>query len=42
MMAHEAGKTVREGDPEVSEAIDFCRHDVEHAASDGYRRGSRP
>jgi RHH-type proline utilization regulon transcriptional repressor/proline dehydrogenase/delta 1-pyrroline-5-carboxylate dehydrogenase len=25
-MAHEAGKTVAEGDPEVSEAIDFCRY----------------
>ena len=26
LMAHEVGKTVREGDPEVSEAIDFCRY----------------
>jgi RHH-type transcriptional regulator, proline utilization regulon repressor / proline dehydrogenase / delta 1-pyrroline-5-carboxylate dehydrogenase len=25
-MAYDAGKTVREGDPEVSEAIDFARH----------------
>lgn len=25
VMAHETGKTVREGDTEVSEAIDFCR-----------------
>jgi RHH-type proline utilization regulon transcriptional repressor/proline dehydrogenase/delta 1-pyrroline-5-carboxylate dehydrogenase len=25
-MAHEAGKTVAEADPEVSEAIDFCRY----------------
>jgi RHH-type transcriptional regulator, proline utilization regulon repressor / proline dehydrogenase / delta 1-pyrroline-5-carboxylate dehydrogenase len=25
VMAHETGKTVREGDPEVSEAIDFAR-----------------
>ena len=26
VMAHEAGKTLREGDPEVSEAIDFVRY----------------
>ncbi|MFM8266464.1 MAG: proline dehydrogenase family protein [Ilumatobacteraceae bacterium] len=26
LMAHEVGKSVREGDPEVSEAIDFCRY----------------
>ena len=26
VMAHDAGKTVREGDPEVSEAIDFARY----------------
>ena len=26
LMAHEVGKTVHEGDPEVSEAIDFCRY----------------
>ncbi|HAP75216.1 MAG TPA: aldehyde dehydrogenase, partial [Acidimicrobiaceae bacterium] len=26
LMAHTVGKTVREGDPEVSEAIDFCRY----------------
>ena len=28
LMAHEVGKTVHEGDPEVSEAIDFCRYDA--------------
>ncbi|MEY2753824.1 MAG: proline dehydrogenase/delta-pyrroline-5-carboxylate dehydrogenase [Actinomycetota bacterium] len=26
LMTHAVGKTVREGDPEVSEAIDFCRY----------------
>jgi RHH-type proline utilization regulon transcriptional repressor/proline dehydrogenase/delta 1-pyrroline-5-carboxylate dehydrogenase len=26
VMAHDAGKTIREGDPEVSEAIDFARY----------------
>ena len=26
LMAHEAAKTVREGDPEVSEAVDFARY----------------
>ncbi|MHB1511438.1 MAG: bifunctional proline dehydrogenase/L-glutamate gamma-semialdehyde dehydrogenase [Acidimicrobiales bacterium] len=26
IMAHDAGKTVREGDPEVSEAVDFARY----------------
>ena len=26
LMAHEVGKVVRESDPEVSEAIDFCRY----------------
>ncbi len=31
LMAHEAGKTVREADPEVSEAIDFARY---YAASE--------
>ena len=28
LMAHDVGKTVHEGDPEVSEAIDFCRYDA--------------
>ncbi|MDR1427647.1 MAG: aldehyde dehydrogenase family protein, partial [Bifidobacteriaceae bacterium] len=31
IMAHEAGKTVAEGDPEVSEAIDFARYYAESA-----------
>ena len=31
-MAHEAGKTVHEGDPEVSEAIDFARYYGDEAA----------
>lgn len=26
LMAHEVAKTVHEGDPEISEAIDFCRY----------------
>jgi RHH-type proline utilization regulon transcriptional repressor/proline dehydrogenase/delta 1-pyrroline-5-carboxylate dehydrogenase len=40
-MAHDAGKTIREGDPEVSEAIDFahyyagCARDLAAAANDG-------
>ena len=33
VMAHEAGKTVREGDPEVSEAIDFARWAAASCAS---------
>jgi RHH-type proline utilization regulon transcriptional repressor/proline dehydrogenase/delta 1-pyrroline-5-carboxylate dehydrogenase len=32
IMAHEAGKTVAEGDPEVSEAVDFARYYAESAA----------
>ncbi len=31
-MAHEAGKTVGEADPEVSEAVDFARYYAERAA----------
>ncbi len=31
IMAHEAGKTIAEGDPEVSEAIDFARYYAERA-----------
>ena len=40
-MAHEAAKTVREGDPEVSEAIDFANwaaastHTLDELAADG-------
>ncbi len=38
VMAYDAGKTVREGDPEVSEAIDFARYYAEMVPSDpGYR-----
>ncbi len=32
-MAHEAGKTVAEGDPEVSEAVDFARYYARSIAS---------
>ncbi len=41
VMAHETGKTVREGDPEVSEAVDFARwagvstHGLDELAADG-------
>ena len=41
VMAHETGKTVREGDPEVSEAIDFamwaaaCTRELDDLAADG-------
>jgi RHH-type proline utilization regulon transcriptional repressor/proline dehydrogenase/delta 1-pyrroline-5-carboxylate dehydrogenase len=41
VMAHETGKTVREGDPEVSEAIDFanwaaaCTRELDELAADG-------
>ena len=41
VMAHETGKTVREGDPEVSEAIDFanwarvCTRKLDDLAADG-------
>ena len=41
VMAHETGKTVREGDPEVSEAVDFARwagfstHGLDELVADG-------
>jgi RHH-type proline utilization regulon transcriptional repressor/proline dehydrogenase/delta 1-pyrroline-5-carboxylate dehydrogenase len=41
VMAHETGKTVREGDPEVSEAVDFtrwaihCTRELDDLAADG-------
>jgi RHH-type proline utilization regulon transcriptional repressor/proline dehydrogenase/delta 1-pyrroline-5-carboxylate dehydrogenase len=41
VMAHEAGKTIAEGDPEVSEAVDFARYyarsvaDIERLAAEG-------
>ena len=37
-MAHEAGKTVAEADPEVSEGADFARYYAERAAdlADGH------
>jgi RHH-type proline utilization regulon transcriptional repressor/proline dehydrogenase/delta 1-pyrroline-5-carboxylate dehydrogenase len=34
-MAFDTGKTVREGDPEVSEAVDFARYYAEHIPSRG-------
>ncbi|MGP0005894.1 MAG: proline dehydrogenase family protein [Acidimicrobiales bacterium] len=38
VMAYDAGKTLREGDPEVSEAIDFARYYAEMVPTDpGYR-----
>lgn len=37
---HEAGKTVAETDPEVSEAIDFCRYYAESARKIDRHRGS--
>jgi RHH-type proline utilization regulon transcriptional repressor/proline dehydrogenase/delta 1-pyrroline-5-carboxylate dehydrogenase len=38
VMAYDAGKTLREGDPEVSEAIDFARYYAEMVRTDpGYR-----
>ena len=46
VMAHETGKTVREGDPEVSEAVDFARWaGVQHPRprrARRRRRGRRP
>ena len=36
-MSRDAGKTVREADPEVSEAIDFARYYGDHAAALGDR-----
>jgi RHH-type proline utilization regulon transcriptional repressor/proline dehydrogenase/delta 1-pyrroline-5-carboxylate dehydrogenase len=40
VMAHDAGKTVGESDPEVSEAIDFARYYAERAVElDGGREG---
>jgi len=43
VMAHEAGKTVAEGDPEVSEAVDFARYYAERALelADGAVPGAR-
>ena len=38
---HEAGKTIAETDPEVSEAIDFCRYYAESARALDHQRGSR-
>jgi RHH-type proline utilization regulon transcriptional repressor/proline dehydrogenase/delta 1-pyrroline-5-carboxylate dehydrogenase len=35
VMARDAGKTVAEADPEVSEAIDFARYYSSHAGADG-------
>ncbi|WP_199424050.1 proline dehydrogenase family protein [Actinotalea solisilvae] len=42
VMAHEAGKTVAEGDPEVSEAVDFARYYARAAEqlADGAVRGA--
>ena len=40
-MAHEAGKTVGEGDSEVSEAIDFARYYAERIAGPGGARAPR-
>jgi RHH-type proline utilization regulon transcriptional repressor/proline dehydrogenase/delta 1-pyrroline-5-carboxylate dehydrogenase len=40
VMASEAGKTVAEGDGEVSEAIDFARYYAERSAQLGERDGS--
>ena len=40
VMAHEAGKTVAEGDPEVSEAIDFARYYAGAARSSSTRRST--
>lgn len=38
VMAHDAGKTVREGDPEVSEAVDFARYYAQMVPGDpGFR-----
>lgn len=41
VMAHEAGKTVGEADPEVSEAIDFARYYAERALELETRPGLR-
>jgi RHH-type proline utilization regulon transcriptional repressor/proline dehydrogenase/delta 1-pyrroline-5-carboxylate dehydrogenase len=43
VMAHEAGKTVAEADPEVSEAVDFARYYAERALelADGAVPGAR-
>ncbi len=37
VMACDTGKTIREGDPEVSEAIDFAAYYAEHIPPDGFR-----
>ncbi len=34
VMAYDTGKTLREGDPEVSEAVDFARYYAEHVPED--------
>ncbi|AEE45421.1 proline dehydrogenase family protein [Cellulomonas fimi] len=43
VMVHEAGKTVAEADPEVSEAVDFARYYAERAQelADGHVPGAR-
>ena len=42
-MVHEAGKTVAEADPEVSEAVDFARYYADRAddLADGVRARRR-
>ncbi|RRD46433.1 proline dehydrogenase family protein [Tessaracoccus sp. OH4464_COT-324] len=42
VMAHETGKTIVEGDVEVSEAIDFCRYYADSALSLEDIVGARP
>jgi RHH-type proline utilization regulon transcriptional repressor/proline dehydrogenase/delta 1-pyrroline-5-carboxylate dehydrogenase len=41
IMAHEAGKTIAEGDPEVSEAIDFAHYYAKRAVDLEKVRGAR-
>ena len=41
-MAHDAGKTVGEGDPEISEGIDFARYYAHDALAVASRPGWRP
>jgi RHH-type proline utilization regulon transcriptional repressor/proline dehydrogenase/delta 1-pyrroline-5-carboxylate dehydrogenase len=41
-MVHETGKTVAEGDPEVSEAVDFARYDARRILALAQVEGARP
>ncbi|MGH9055766.1 MAG: proline dehydrogenase family protein, partial [Acidimicrobiales bacterium] len=37
VMSHDTGKTIREGDPEVSEAVDFAAYYAEQIPAGGFR-----